>query len=98
MISKENVIRKQLLLRKCKRKTRKKRRVWFQKCRTDKWWVDMVLAAEPIEDLWKKNFRLSRTEFDELCNELRPYITPNLLSPNHRALPVEKKLLQFCIS
>ena len=40
----------------------------------------MVLAAEPIEDLWKKNFRLSRTEFDELCNELRPYITPNLLS------------------
>ena len=51
----------------------------------------MMLAIAPVDDLWKKNFRLSRAEFDEICNELRPYISPNILSPNHRALPVENK-------
>ena len=61
------------------RKTRKKRQYWFRNCLTDKWWVDMMLAVAPVEDLWKKNFRLSRTEFDEICNELRPYISPNIL-------------------
>ena len=38
----------------------------------------MMLAVAPVEDLWKKNFRLSRAEFDEICNELRPYISPNM--------------------
>ena len=51
----------------------------------------MMLAVAPVDDLWKKNFRFSRAEFDEICNELRPYISPNILSPNHRALPVENK-------
>ena len=36
--------------------------------------------------------KLSRAEFDKICNELRPYISPNILSPNYRALPVEKKV------
>ena len=39
------------------------------------------------------NFRLSRAEFDEICNELRPYICPNILSLNCRALSVEKKVV-----
>ena len=52
----------------------------------------MMLAVAPLEDLWKKNFRLSRAKFYEICNELRLYISPNILSPNHRALLVEKKV------
>lgn len=90
LIAKQNHMRKSLFSR--HRKTRKKRQLWFKQCRTDKWWVDMMLAVSPIEDLWKKNFRLSRIEFDEICNELRPYISPNLTSPNYRALSVEKKV------
>ena len=39
----------------------------------------MMLAVAAVEDLCKKNFRLSRAEFDEICNELRPYISPNIL-------------------
>ena len=51
-----------------------------------------MLAVALVEDIWKKNFRLSRAEFDQICNELKPYISPNILSLNHRALPVEKKV------
>ena len=50
-------------------------------------------------DRWKgsrrrmeKNFRLPRERFVELAEELRPYISPNPLSPNYRALSTEKKL------
>ena len=73
------------------RKTRKKRQYQFRNCRTDKRWVDMMLAVAQV-DLWKKNLRLSRAVFDEVCTELRSYTSPNILSPNHRALPVEKKV------
>ena len=51
-----------------------------------------MLANIAIEDLWKKTFRLSRAEFDALCSDLRPNISPSILSPNHRALSVEKKV------
>ena len=50
-------------------------------------------------DRWKgsrrsmeKNFRLPRGRFVELAEELRPYISPNPLSPNYRALSTEKKV------
>ena len=43
-------------------------------------------------DLWKKDFRMSRLEFQELCNILRPFITPNPLSPNYRSLSAGKNL------
>ena len=89
LVFKENGIKKQLLSRQ-QIKSRKKIQYWFRNCHTDKWWVDMMLAVAPVEDLWKK--KLSRPEFDKICNELRPYISPNILSPNYRALPVEKKV------
>ena len=91
LVSKENRIKKQLFSIQ-QRKTRKKRQYWFRNCHTDKWWVDMMLAVAPVEHLWKKNFRLSRAEFDEICNELRPYISANILSSNHRVLTVEQKI------
>ena len=50
----------------------------------------MMLAVAPVEDLWKKNFRLSRAEFDKIA--LRPDVSPDILSPNNRVLPLEKKV------
>ena len=91
LVSKEDRIKKQLFSRQ-QGKSRKKRQCWLRNCSTDKWQVDMMLAVAAVEDLCKKNFRLSRAEFDEICNELRPYISPNILQPNHRASPVENKV------
>ena len=39
-----------------------------------------------------KNFRMPKIDFEALVAELRPYISPNPLSPNYRALNVEKKV------
>ena len=47
------------------------------------------------EEEWKKNFRLSRTQFFSLLEELQPNITPKPSSPNHRALAADKKLAIF---
>ena len=55
----------------------------------------MMLAVAPVEDLWKKNFRLSRAEFDKIA--LRPDVSPDILSPNNRVLPLEKKVAADCI-
>ena len=51
-----------------------------------------MLDVAPVEDLWKKSFRLSTDQFEEICNELKPYISPNKLSLNQKVLPVEKKV------
>ena len=53
LVSKENCIKKQLFSKQ-QRKTRKKRQYWFRNCHTDNWWVDIMLAVAPVEDLWKK--------------------------------------------
>ena len=63
---KENRIKNQLFSM-LQGKARKKRQYWFRYCRADKWWVDMMLAVAPVEDLWKKNFLLYRAKFDEIC-------------------------------
>ena len=51
----------------------------------------MLLGIRPLET-WKKNFRLSQDEVNTLVQEISPYIVPNLLSPNHKALTHEKKV------
>ena len=87
---KQNVLLKNLKQRK-KQRRKKEARVKNQ-CRSDKWWVDMLSPMSTF-DLWKKNFPMSRLEFQELCDILRPFITPNPLSPNYRSLSAEKKLV-----
>ena len=74
------------------RKTSRKRRsVWYVRGRTGRWWDNMVSGILP-EDNWKKNFRMSRELFDQLVNALNPWISPNLNSPNYRAIPANKKV------
>ena len=48
-------------------------------------------GISPLE-FWKKNLRLTRNQVFNLTNELQPYLSPSLLSPNHRSLNTGKKL------
>ena len=75
---------------KLKRLARKKRSRWVNQGRTDAWWSNMINEISPLED-WKKNFRMSKDQFIELCEELRPHISPGT-SPNYLSLSVEKKV------
>nr|XP_058964054.1 putative nuclease HARBI1 [Pocillopora verrucosa] len=70
---------------------RKKRSCWHKPGRTDLWWKNIWTGVAP-EECWKENFRMSRAAFVNLVSELRPYISPNPKSPNHRALSAEKKV------
>ncbi|XP_028404085.1 uncharacterized protein LOC114526757 [Dendronephthya gigantea] len=60
------------------RKPRKKKRWWVAPGRTDNWRIRMTSGEAPLEE-WNKNFRMSKENFVELVNELRPFIT---LDPN----------------
>ena len=70
---------------------RKKRSCWHKPGRTDLWWKNIWTGVAP-EECWKENFRMTRAAFVNLVSELRPYISPNPKSPNHRALSAEKKV------
>lgn len=88
--------KRNLIVKKCKelklrRLRRKQRTRWVNDGRTDQWWQNMFSRVSPEED-WKKNFRMTRPEFEDLCEELRPHIFPDPKSPNRRALSVEKKV------
>ena len=74
-----------------RRINRKKRSCWFKQGRTDLWWQNILTGVAPYET-WKKNFRMTCHVFQHLVNELRPYISPDPLSPNCRALSPEKKV------
>ena len=56
-VSKENRIKKQLLLRQ-QRKTINKKQYWFRNCRSDKWWVDMMLAVAVVEKFIEKKLQI----------------------------------------
>ena len=78
---------------KMRRLARKKRSKWVQSGRTDGWWQNMVNALSADHE-WKRNFRMSKEMFEELCEKLRPYNSPKD-TPNFRFLSVGKKV---CIS
>ena len=70
---------------------RKKRSCWFKPGRTDLWWQNIWNGVAP-EEVWKKNFQMTKDSFVELVEELRPYIYPDSKSPNYRAVSAEKKV------
>ena len=88
---KRNVFVKKCKELKVRRLQRKQRARWVNDGRTDQWWQNMFSGVSPEED-WKKNFRMTRLEFKELCEQLGPHIFPDPKSPNRRALSVEKKV------
>ena len=72
-------------------RARKKRSCWFKVGRTDLWWQNLVSGITPKE-FWKKNFRMDEHAFKELVLIVSPYISPNLTSPNSRAIHADKKV------
>ena len=79
-----------LASRKYLKSSPKKREFWIAPGRTDEWWVNMYTGKMLARD-WMKNFRMPKDKFDQLANELKPYISPDPLSPRP-GLPAEKKL------
>ena len=91
LLARRNFYLSRLKNQKMSRLMRMPRSVWYKTGRTDQWWVNMIDNSLPDEE-WKKNFRLSRTQFFTLLEELRPYISPKPNSPNYRSLRARKKL------
>ena len=69
---------------------RKNTSFWVSPGRCEQWWLNLVTGVTINE--WKKNFRMSRTSFYELVQDIQPFISPNLLSINLRIITAEKKL------
>lgn len=88
---KRSVIYRKLKYERQRKLLRKKRRFWVQAGRTEEWWRNMIGGSAP-EEAWKIIFRIPREGFMELADEFRPFISPNPLSPNYRALSTKKKL------
>jgi hypothetical protein len=88
--TKQTIVRRKARHIRMRRLLGKKRSLWVKNGRTDAWWRNMIDGISPADD-WKRNFRMSRERFTELCEEFRPFITPGI-SPNYLALSVEKKV------
>ena len=56
------------------RKKRKPKRFWTRPGRTGKWWQNFQDNVVILEE-WIENFRLSKETFNELCDDLRPFLT-----------------------
>ena len=91
--SKRSVARRRARYIKMRKLAKKKRSKWVQSGRTDAWWQNMLNGLSADHE-WKRNFRMSKEMFGELCEKLRSYISPKD-TPNYRFLSVEKKV---CIS
>ncbi|CAB4005901.1 Hypothetical predicted protein, partial [Paramuricea clavata] len=81
-------LRKLKVLRQ-RRLRRRNRSCWFKPGRSDQWWIKMINGEAP-DEFWMKNFRMTKESFLELETELKPYISPDPSSPNHRALDSAK--------
>ena len=58
--------------RKAKRRMRQDRRM-LRPGRSNIWWENF-LNNKVVNEEWKENFRISKSNFMKLCNQLRPYI------------------------
>ena len=66
--------RNQLVLRRSRaRRPRAPRRFWIKPGRTLAWWDSFSSNIVPPEE-WKDNFRMSRSSFYALCDQLAPYL------------------------
>lgn len=71
---------------------RKPRRFWM-KNRNNLWWDEVVNNHFKDED-WTETFRVKKSTFQYICEELRPMLEPAepLLKPPRKPLSVEKKV------
>ena len=57
----------------------------------DEFWQN-VLNGKHDDEKWVKSFRLTKEKFYELVEMLRPYVSPDETSPNHRKLDAAKRI------
>lgn len=57
----------------CRGRVCKPRRSWSRPGRTRTWWDNFVNDVVVPEE-WRENFRMTKTSFLKLCEELRPHI------------------------
>ena len=72
---------------------RKDRRFWQRPGRTSVWWLNFVRQVV-IPEEWRENFRMSRENFLNLCDQLRPFLLrqrTNMRFP----ISVEKQVAVF---
>ena len=55
------------------KKKRRRRRFWVRPGRTSLWW-DNLRGGVAVDEEWKENFRMSKSSFFKLCDELRPHL------------------------
>ena len=89
-MAKTTIARRRDKYNRLRRLCRRKRSKWVKSGRTESWWTNMITGITPADE-WKRNFRMTRVEFRNLCEELRPHISPGK-TPNYLALSVEKKV------
>ena len=53
----------------------KPRQFWIRPGRTCMWW-DNFIKDVVVPEEWKENFRMTKTSFMNLCQQLRPHIYP----------------------
>ena len=74
-----------------KRIIRRKRRRWINPGRTDRWWQNLW-SGKLLESEWSSNLRMSREDFMELVEIMRPNLETKCGSFRVDALSVEKKV------
>ena len=90
LITEKNIaLRRQRYLR--LRAVRRRRNSWKKWGRTSLWW-DRLLNGEMDESEWKLNLRLSKENFMELVDKLRPQLAPKPRSFRPDTNTAEKKL------
>ena len=90
----QSAIKENHFMLKAKRKWSVRRNVrscWKKPGRTEQWWTNLWQGHLPEEE-WNVNLRMARGDFMKLVEELRPYVEPDLLSPNWSALSAHKKV------
>lgn len=89
LIAQATLMRQNECVRRAKEKRttpRKACRAYWQKPgRTDQWWTNLW-QGQLVEEEWEANLRMSRKVFMKLVEELRPFISPDVKSPNRTAL------------
>ena len=67
------LISAKLVRKRRKWKNRRPRRFWVKPGRTSSWW-DNMLNGVCLDSDWKDYFRMSRCNFEKLCDDLRPLL------------------------
>ena len=63
-----------LLKRRCSHSKKGRRTHWIRPDRTSAWW-DNIRNGVSLEVDYKENFRMRKENFENLCEELRPYLS-----------------------